>query len=243
MFKRILFNSILIGSSIQIYAQDTTVVSQTEVIQRLERLESYNQVKNVMGSFVYLLNATHFNEIPNLFALDQKDVRSEMAWGVYEGASSIKRLYTKEVAQPEQVNEGKGQLNVYNLTTPVIEVAKDLKTAKGVWIVPSVNTGYYTSDKITANWGYTKYAADFINVNGEWKIWHLHQYGIFMTPYEKSWMQPRVKPKAGEKPPSFISFNPDHPSTTHWNYSSESKPELVPVPPKPYEQFNPKDAY
>lgn len=242
MFKKTTTSLLVIFSATNLYAENQ-LNTNISMNQKLEKLESYNQINNLMGRFIFLLNAARFDDLPTLFALKRNDVRSEMAWGVYEGENSIRRLYTQEIARPEQVNAGKGQMNVYTLTTPVIEVDRHAQTAKGVWVLPSVNTGFYGSDQITANWGYTKYGADFIKEDGEWKIWHLHQYGIFLTPYEKSWTESQVKPKENEKPNPNISFKPDRPSTTHWGYSTESKTELLPAPPKAYNQFDNNDVF
>ena len=61
--------------------------------------------------------------------------------------------------------------------TPVIEVAGDGKTAKGIWysigigVRPNVNSdGTYTK---STSWMWEKYAVDFIKEDGKWKIWHL----------------------------------------------------------------------
>ena len=32
-----------------------------------------------------------------------------------------------------------------------------------------------------------RYGNDFILEDGEWKIWHLHVFGIFMCPVDKNW--------------------------------------------------------
>jgi hypothetical protein len=32
-----------------------------------------------------------------------------------------------------------------------------------------------------------KYGADFKKEEGRWKIWHMHVYGLFMAPYDRSW--------------------------------------------------------
>lgn len=233
---------LLLSSTCGLHAQTQPNALPT-TLERIEKLESYDQINNLMGRFIFLLNAAHFEDIPSLFALKQKDVRSEMAWGVYDGAESIQRLYTQDIARPERVNGGKGQFNVYTLTTPVIEVDAHAQTAKGVWVLPSVNTGFYGPNGISANWGYTKYGADFIKENGEWKIWHLHQYGIFLTPYEKSWIEPRPKPKPDEKSNPNISFKPDRPPTTSWSYTTDSVTELLPGPPQPYVKFDPKAQF
>ena len=38
-------------------------------------------------------------------------------------------------------------------------------------------------------------------------------------------------------------FKADKPTTYHWMYNPEARIEFKPVPPKPYETFDPKTAY
>jgi hypothetical protein len=65
---------------------------------------------------------------------------------------------------------------MHTSTTPVIEIAGDGKTAKGVWYSPGVGLmGHTLKGKIgiTGSIFYEKYAGDFVKENGIWKIWHL----------------------------------------------------------------------
>jgi len=219
---------------------DAAINQQLSMEQRLERAEAVTAVSNVMGRYSFLHTAGRHTESESLFALDTPGVRVEMMWGVYEGAHSIHRLYSGMHVDTEGVNQRKGQMHIHTLSTPVIEVAGDLKTAKAVWVSPGVETGFFGSDKVTANWGWAKYGADFIKENGEWKIWHLHVYGLFLSPYDKSWVQ---QPNDHQMPPLPDAFKPDRPGTTHWMYSADKPTELVPAPPAPYMSFDDKTAY
>lgn len=252
--KNLLFTSLFLATSLtysasEIPSGDTPtpalfgvakIISMMTPEQRLERLEAYDAVSNVMGRYSYLHTAGRHTESESLFALKTAGVRVEMMWGVYEGAQSIHRLYSGMHVETEGVNERKGQLHLHTLTTPVIEVAGDLKTAKAVWVSPGVETGFFGTDKITANWGWAKYAADFIKENGEWKIWHLHVYGLFLSPYDKNWVEVINDHDMPELPDH---WKPDRPPTTHWMYSPDRVAVLSPAPPAPYIHFNEKDAY
>lgn len=219
---------------------EAKIIKSLSPEQRLARVEAYNAVSNVMGRYTYLHTAGRHTESESLFALNTQGVRVEMMWGVYEGANSIHRLYSGMHVKTEGVNDRKGQMHIHTLTTPVIEVAGDLKTARAVWVSPGVETGFFGTDEITANWGWAKYAADFIQENGEWKIWHLHVYGLFLSPYNKSWVE---QVNDHDMPPLPDEFKPDRPPTTHWMYSPNKATVLSPAPPAPYMHFNDKDAY
>jgi len=73
---------------------------------------------------------------------------------------------------PENIGAGMEWV-MHTQETPVIEVAGDGKTAKGLWysigqgVRPSGTTGHSTE------WMWEKYAVDFIKEDGKWKIWHL----------------------------------------------------------------------
>ena len=76
--------------------------------------------------------------------------------------------------------------------TPIIEVAKDLKTARALWLSPGLLNRRDDSGKLYARRGWAKYAADFIKEDGEWKFWHLHVDPTFRTPFDKGWVESPV---------------------------------------------------
>jgi|WetSurMetagenome_2_1015567.scaffolds.fasta_scaffold109692_2 hypothetical protein len=107
-------------------------------------------------------------------------------------------------------------LRVNSLTTPVIEVAGDCETARAVWLCPGL-------EGLTPTW--TKYGCDFRKQDGEWKIWHLHAYGLTTGLEMKESFTPRIKAENGA----------DKPPTTSWEYSGTARYiPLEPEPPKPY---------
>jgi hypothetical protein len=107
-------------------------------------------------------------------------------------------------------------LHVHGLTTTVIEVAGDGETARAVWLCPGL-------EGMTPTW--TKYGCDFKKQDGEWKIWHLHAYGLVSGLETKESFTPSTKAENGA----------DKPPTTSWEYSNSAKYiPLEPEPPKPY---------
>ncbi|QCX34416.1 nuclear transport factor 2 family protein [Caloramator sp. E03] len=200
--------------------------------------EAYQKIQNVMGRYAYMLTACKYDDICELFT-KREDVRVEMNWGVYEGYEGVIRCYAK-YHKNEVV--GPGTMAVHALSTPVIEIADDLQTAKAVWISPGhITGGMFSKDKkIKAHWAWMRYGCDFVNEDGEWKIWHLHVYGLFMTPFDKSWVEIGDAHEIEEFPPEYA---PDRPPTYSWAYSPTRTTEYVPAPPKPYSTFDPNDAY
>jgi hypothetical protein len=203
-----------------------------------ERLKAVNEIQNLMGKYEYLHSAGLHEETAALFAQKTPGVRSEAGpLGVYEGAEGIRKLYVGF----HKFEEGDrlGRMAIHTLTTPVIEVAGDGKTAKGVWISPGLGTTKHEG-KLQAEWAWVKYGVDFVKEDGKWKFWHLHGYGVFFTPYEKSWVH---IPDTSPVTPMPDELKADKPSTYHHPYSTTTAHEYVPAPPEPYETFDERTAY
>jgi len=209
-----------------------------EVEKKIFKLEARSKIENLMGNYAFYLTAARYHDIVNLFA-ERNDSRVEMAWGVYDGPDGIKRCYDN---YHTDCISGPGLMAVHSLTTPVIEIADDLKTAKAVWISPGHITGDMFSAKkeFKAHWAWLRYGCDFINEDGQWKLWHLHVYGQFMVPVGESWID---LPDAHNMPPFPPEYAPDRPPTYSWAYSIEKTTEYVPAPPKPYDTFDESSAY
>lgn len=205
--------------------------------ERVQRLEDIHQIQNLMGRLEFLHTAGMEKEAMQLFALKTPGVSAEVAnWGVYEGAEGIRRMSMGiHLAGGEKARVG--TMHLHTLTTPVIEVAGDGKTAKAVWISPGLETDKQNG-KFQAMWAWVKYGIDFIKEEGKWKIWHSHAYSIFMTPYEKSWVEAPPHTSTPMAVPDEIK--PDRPSTYLWEYSTDRIYENVPAPPEPYETWDGK---
>jgi hypothetical protein len=93
-------------------------------------------------------------------------------------------------------------------------------------------------------------AIDFVlEDDGEWRVWHLLKNPFFFAPYERDWVDQSLTlppvPKPGtQKGLPGHEGEPDEPSTRLYDpYRITRQPRLLPEPPKPYETFDPKDAY
>jgi hypothetical protein len=90
---------------------------------------------------------------------------------------SLSKTYPAIKNIPENLGTGEEYV-MHTQETPVIEVAGDGKTAKGIWysiglaVNGNVSTDGQTS--ISTGWMWEKYAVDFAYEDGKWKIWHLY---------------------------------------------------------------------
>ncbi len=162
-----------------------------------ERLNAVNEIKKVMGRYEAWHNPTDMWETYRLFA-DRDDTIYNISTSAITGYANIKAFFDKmKAAQKQAKEEGvnklneafqdKGAMMEHPLTTDFIEVAGDGQTAKATWISPGHET-IMVDGKRVATWCYGKYAATFIKMNGEWRIWQLQWFRFFRTPYNKSWV-------------------------------------------------------
>jgi len=140
-----------------------------------------------------------------------------------------------------------GNFSMRTLTTPIIEIAGDGKTAKAWWYTIGWSSGAQ-GDKGTAEWSFERYGIDFVKEDGTWKIWHFHVYNDFDTPYEKNWVQNALDTKrAGGVTTS--AQHPDYakyfePTVFHHSYDPkvDNNPADPPVP-VPYCHFSDTFSY
>ena len=157
--------------------------------KRIQRLEDMLEIQNLMGRYVYYHEVHRETEFPELFyARNAPDISGEVAdMGCYSGQEAVIKLL--KTPPPAEMHNTKGMMIQHTLTTPVIEVAGDGKTAKGIWISPGHETG---PDRATGqckgHWAWCKYGCDFIKEDGQWRLWHYHIYAVFTAPYDKDWV-------------------------------------------------------
>jgi hypothetical protein len=108
------------------------------------------------------------------------EIKANYCTNHYESLKQILTNLSKVVPTVKDIPANVGAGNEYVMhtqETPVIEVAGDGKTAKGLWysigigVRPNVKSdSTYTK---STEWMWEKYAVDFIREDGKWKIWHL----------------------------------------------------------------------
>ena len=207
--------------------------------KRIQRLEDIHQIHNLMGRYIWKHNVFLDNEFPEtIYAKKAKGVSSEVANGGRWEDDDFRNKYKGN--SPNEFPPG--NMIMHHLDTPVIEVAGDGKTAKGVWLSPGHET-YANAEtgECQANWCWCKYGLDFVKEDGEWKIWHYHSYRIFKTPFNIPWTD-EFELKGGYPPPVGIDLKkripPTRPTTYDNPYSTTTLIELVPTPPEPYETWD-----
>jgi len=101
----------------------------------------------------------------------------------------LKKAYPQLANMDAKTSNIGGEFAMHTSTTPVIEVAGDGKTAKGIWYSPGVGlTPHVSGDSVQVGsiFFWEKYAGDFVKENGQWKIWHLGMYYDFTPSFPES---------------------------------------------------------
>ena len=157
--------------------------------REIERLQAVNEIQNLMSKYEYLHMTGRQKEKMELYAKNAPDVRiSIKEMGYWEGPDAPQRAWG--IGERQSAEQGNvGTMGIHPTTTPIIEVAGDGKTAKGVWI----GTGFVASkDRETGKprcmWEWDRYGVDFVKEDGKWKFWHFNGMVQFASPYEKSWV-------------------------------------------------------
>ena len=226
--------------------------------------EDRRAVQNLMGIFSghYLLKKEK-DIVSSLFSA-REDICLGVNTGYYDGRAAVegyyeaihrKNLLTTELIMAKYPGEfqsktpeeayGCGLLNYKPLDTPVVEIAGDSKTARGIWTCRNSYSDLTAGGPVTFyEWGWV--AADFVKEDAGWKIWHLlilndvHvQAGLQY--YEADRPYPPVP--GFEAMAEFRMPEPNVKVTLRAPYSPDRGPTPAPEVPAPYETFDPAHSY
>ncbi|MCD8145101.1 MAG: nuclear transport factor 2 family protein [Oscillospiraceae bacterium] len=176
--------------------------------QLAERFIDQREIQNVMGKYALMTMICKQNDLVEKF-WSTKAPQPTLALnnGYYVGLEAISGYYqavTDNLAAkaplmkslfPRQLGEksddevyGAGEHYPRPLTSPLVEVAADGQTAKGLWQVMGADNNITEYGPLsTWSWGYV--AADFVLEDDEWKIWHLVEFTELASPVACSWVK------------------------------------------------------
>jgi len=193
----------------------------------LERAQAVQEIQNLMSRYEYYHQPVTMDRTIELFAHKAPDVSVTTPGGTYVGIEQIRTIFTLILHEVPA-----GSMMEHHLTTPMIEIAKDGKTAKGVWYTP----GHETLPALDphAYWAWGKYSVDFIKEEGKWKIWHQRGYITFRCRYDRSWVE-----TADPDPlmPRDTMYPPDRRDAVSTYYDPEAIRQMIPAPPDPYDTW------
>ena len=158
----------------------------------IDRWEDQRDIKNLMGIYVnYIILNDDAKVFADLWSQEQPDVSYGDNGGYYVGPEAVRGYYAAvhdrnalvaELLQkkfPQDIGDktpeeifGIGTFRDYPVASPVIEVADDGMSAKGLWYCWGSHAEV-TAGGPTSSWTWGYFAADFIREGDKWKIWHL----------------------------------------------------------------------
>jgi len=168
----------------------------------------------------------------NLFA-DDPNVEIELSnKGIVHGADAPQRYFLRsgQTSNPPP-KPVPGFMVMHMSVNPAIEINSDGTKAKAVWLSPGI-TNLFREGKMRAGWNFGKYEMDYVKQQGQWKILSFRWHQIFLTPYDKGWVEENVDPgNVGapvppDKPSAPDFYNPYRADKTDNRYD--------PPPPKPF---------
>ena len=191
-------------------------------------------IQNIAAKYQYWHHADMHDEVFDLYAKKLPDIKAQISnWGIYVGQEGVARLMLGVQKWLER-GDRTGRTHTNTLVNPIIEVAGDGKTAKGLWCCTGANTSPNRAEgTFQAQWSYSRFAADFVREDGEWKLWHTLVTGVFQTKFEEAWVFA----------PDHVKFDfpeelkPNIEGGYHWQYNTSICTKAIPAPPEPYWTF------
>jgi hypothetical protein len=160
--------------------------------QLTDRFESQRQIKNLMGKYANLVILNREQDIFEMFwSKEADDLYLGFNDGCYKGRKAVdnyyKAVYERNALVAKLLSErfpeklgslseeeryGIGPFKVKPMACPIIEIAADGKTAKGLWTCQGAYNEVEEAGPVAYwTWGY--FAVDFVKEGEDWKIWHL----------------------------------------------------------------------
>ncbi|WP_456284030.1 nuclear transport factor 2 family protein [Microbacterium sp. JZ101] len=217
-------------------------------------------IENLFNRYMYLHNAFQDEQIIPLWVKrGTEGIRARYTnAGQYTDYDSVIRYHQ---GRPAPV----GKLILHATTTPVIEVAADGKTAKGVWLMAGTESGLtdvevakespeymyspglVAGKRVWAHWVWCKHAIDFLRQDGEWRIWKFRCYELARAPFEENWVSFGEKNQhafdldlmyfGDDGKPVFMPPADEPVPERNHPYSPSTRQKLEPVPPVPHATF------
>ena len=244
---------------------DSSILSQLSHDAQTAR--DVQEIQNLMSRRAMYHSIGH-NEDELALWSQKSPVRWAQNQGCWIGMASLRNYYVtinyamqkadlKRLSEANPAIENDYAKNRYDgsevlhiLTTPIIEVARDGKTAKGFWYTPGAILSTPDGKTTSAMNMWEKYGVDFIREDGKWRFLHIE----VMTDFAGPWGQPLPEHQgppaaqmgtedaksAGQSAgpgPGAAGLDvpgPDIPKRLYQEYSPTRVPKLIPRLPEPY---------
>lgn len=195
------------------------------------KLEAYHQIENLMGRCTAAFNFRQAERVLGYFDLESPEVSVEIAdEGLFKGQTAVTAFVQETLGQPTQT----GYMLDMQLTTPIIEVAEDLLSARAQWWCPGAGSLPQKGEDPQAFWAWGMLAANLVLTDGSWKISNLHYFRLIKCDYHKGWVEDTSMINRLNTPMHPMA----KPTTWHEPYSPLSVRRGIPAAPRPYDTYS-----
>ena len=201
-----------------------------ELQRKIDYLADMEAIKQLQGRYQYWLCKMDYEKIAErCFVRETPGSMMEASdSGVFREVEGIDRFFDEHMAM---LRHKKGFFTLHTAVAPVIEIARDRQTAKGIWF----EIGCFGAQGAEDAWAWGFYLIDYAREHEEWKLWHVNFTPFFRTPYKRGWSEVPVSESVSDGlqdgPPT--AWNPYDPSKT----GPEELFWHLPDVPEPYETW------
>jgi hypothetical protein len=201
--------------------------------RQIQRVQDWQEISNLQGRYNHFVLGRHWEDILAMFAQKTSGVKAEIAEsGVFHGLEGVRRVFVDMLGRLYSYT---GVCALHELTTPVIEVARDGRTAKAMWFTWGANTNNHPKEGLLAIWQALKYNHTFVKEDGEWKYLDFRAHLIFRSPFDKGWVkEPYIGSSTIRGTDARAELQSDEPTSFHDPYDPGGHYGGLPLPPSPY---------
>lgn len=232
--------------------------------QKARRARDYAEIKTVYAGHCYSEAASKWRyELETYWAKEHDDIVYAVENDAWAGKESVYAYYVdcREANQkmrleklselfPEEDllkddNLGIGDLGIRGGTTPYIEVAKDGKTAKGIWQTIALTSYLEDEGEPKPYLSIGRDCVEFIRESEGWKIWHFRILVDMQWQIDKKYVLNkdrlfRTVGNSGTMVPATVKLRP---FPVEGNYHLRRVPQISPPLPEPTQTWDPEKSY
>ena len=198
----------------------------------IEKRAAHIEIENLMGRFSLLYSQGQYDRMMSFFADTEQIYFQRSDVGIYEGKEAVSGYFQTlaDHALP-------GSFRMMNLTSSIIQMAEDGKTAQGMWFInglEAIKNPESPADPAADMWINDKLAVEFIRTYKGWKILRMTIAEEMRGLFHKSWGEYSIEPEY----PAFDTFpEPTREADRHIPFRADRKSMKNLTTPEPYATY------
>ena len=220
--------------------KEKKVLNDEELLWRVMAVED---IKKLAAKRVYYrINEWRDEELAELWVSQPSSMKTASYGkntGYYTGMDNIRSYYVEK--RKQDIGDGTGYMNAHPISTGLVELADDGKSAKGLWYSIGQETSPNGDGTADAIWITEKVGIDFLLEDAGWKIWHVIECSDCTCEAGTAYSDQPVYIDYETDPVAVEFAAPTIPMITHdgtFNWWDN-----YPAPPEPYETWSDDISY